>query len=55
MNEKKKNVDKVYAVLKERKTYTVFNIQFRKDTPISVTPKQARYLKLTGLFKFRKG
>ena len=48
------NVKQVFAILTKKKTYTVGGIMYRKDMPIPVDIKTARYLKFTGLFKFEK-
>jgi len=44
----------VFAILIEKRTYTVFGVQYEQDTPLIVDIKTARYLKNTGLFKFER-
>ena len=48
------NVKQVFAILVKKKTYTVGGIMYRKDMPVPVDIKTARYLKFTGLFSFSK-
>ena len=44
----------VFAILTEKRTYTVFGVQYEQDTPLIVDIKTAKYLKNTGLFKFER-
>ena len=48
------NAQQVLAILVNKKTYTVGGIMYRKDRPVPVDIKTARYLKITGIFKFEK-
>lgn len=54
MKKKKTANVRVLAILKKRKTYTVFGVMYIKDEPFPVDIKTARYLKNTELFKFKK-
>jgi len=44
----------VWAILKKKKTYTLAGIMYRKDEPVKVDIKTAKYLRNTGLFSFSK-
>jgi len=44
----------VWAILREKRTYTLGHTKYEKDIPIRVDLKTARYLKNTGLFQFRR-
>ena len=44
----------VWAILTEKKTYTLKSTMYRKDEPVKVDIKTAKYLRNTGMFKFKK-
>lgn len=44
----------VKAILKEKRTVTVFGVIYEFEVPKIVDIKTARYLKNTGLFKFER-